>query len=129
MNLGRLTDEELLRHAHVTLDGLTSTALEVELLLRLERHVAAAAEQEAYRALLDKNDIDSVADLKAQLDTAEALDEHIDGLALLGVLRDFDIDDPAALTTILKRDAALGNVLDDLAQPLASLQALITTEQ
>ena len=124
MQLITLTYDELLRWAHTQLDALTSTELEVELLRRFEEHAALAAEAEPLLALMDEHSLADADELRKVIDKAAALDERLNGIGLLDVLREFDIDDPKTLKKLLQRDAQLHDVLDSLAQPMADLQAL-----
>lgn len=132
VTLPRLTADELLRHAYNEHDPLTSTALEAEMLRSLEDLTSAAAENEPLLKMLDDRGLGAPAALEAQLDKAAAVDERIKGIALLDLLLDllleFDIDDPATLKKALERNVKFESVLNDLAQPLASLQALVTKE-
>jgi uncharacterized protein YjgD (DUF1641 family) len=144
--LATLTNAEILRHAQVDFDPLTGTALEAELLQRFQKHAdvidqlgldvddeddvrqAKAAvellseegspEPETARALLaalKQHDIEDPAALKVQLQLLEALAE-------------FDIDTPDALRKQLDRIAKFDQVMQDLAEPFATLQTLVTTE-
>lgn len=128
MYLPSLNDRELAHHADVTFDALTATDLQIEL---TKRFTALLDENEANASLidvLDDNGIDAADELRKVFDKVDALDEErVNGLALLDVLLEFDIDDPAVLKKLLQRDAQLTDVLDSLAQPLADLQALATT--
>lgn len=126
MYLSALTDRELVHHADVTFDALTATDLQIELTKRftalLDEH---EANQEAIE-LLDENNLTDPGALRTAIDKAGALDERVNGLALIDVLLEFDIDSPDELKKLLQRDAQLRDVLDSLAQPLADLQALAT---
>lgn len=127
MYLPALTNRELAHHADVTFDALAATDLQTELAKRFNALLEeAAASADVLHALNDYG-IDGVAELTSLLDKARALDERVNGLALIDVLLEFDIDDPAELKKLLQRDAQLRDVLDSLAQPLADLQALTTT--
>lgn len=126
MDINALTDRELLQHAWIQRDALTTTALEERL---QERFTEVLDESEANAELLHVlNDyaVDTTENLTGLLDKARALDERVNGIGLLDVLLEFDIDDPATLKKVLQRDAQLRDVLDSLAQPLANLQALAT---
>lgn len=125
MHLPALTDEELAHHAEQTFDPLTSTDIQQELLKRF--HVLleeAGAARDLESQLADVGfDMDATA-LRAAIEKANALDERVNGIALLDTLREHDIDDPDALKKILDRDTKVAAVMEDLAAPLASLQAL-----
>jgi hypothetical protein len=102
MNLRTLTDDELLRHAHNEFDPLTGTALEAELLRRFEEQGGKASAYEAPPV----EDTDDMAE----------------------VLYDFGIDDPATLRKQLERIRKFDQAMQDLAEPLNTLQSLATTE-
>lgn len=129
-HLPNLDDNELLRLAHIELDPLTSTELERELLRRFEDNAAITAENEPLlQALADhEHGTDDPAELTKLLDEHAKVSEFVHAVAMLEVLSEFDFDNPAALKKVLERDAKFENVMNDLAEPLASLQALATTE-
>lgn len=125
-----LTDGELLRLAYVELDPLTSTDLEAELLRRLEEGVNTGAQYDPVAEYLDAFDFTKTKDIerfKALLDID--LEEHQRSKALLDVLLDADIDDAAVLKQRLDRLAKFDSLMDDLVQPLATLQTLATTTE
>jgi hypothetical protein len=134
-HLRTLSDDELLRLAHIVLDALTGTDLEAELLRRFEENGAVTAETEPLLKVLEDHGIDSSIALDK---TLGALDKTLGALkeydadqvgALLDVLGEFDIDDPAALKKALERNAKFDDLLQDLADPIASLHSLITTTE
>lgn len=125
--LARLTDEELLRHAQVDFDPITGTALEAELLRRFEERLDEFERSATLVKLCDNQGIDDRDALQVLVDKVAALDERVDGLALLDVLLDFDIDDPEVLRKALQRDRSLTSALDDLRQPLDALLSLTTS--
>lgn len=126
MYLPSLTDAELAHHADVTFDALTATDLQTELAKRFSEKTAELEASREVLDLLDEHDIEDADALRAVIDKAAALDERAQGIALLDVLREFDIDSPDELKKILDRDAKVADVMNELAQPLASLQALVT---
>lgn len=124
MNLSTLTDDELLRQARNEFDPLTGTDLEAELLKRFEDCSVTYADNEQRLELCSGR---SLEECKAAFEFAEhqVLDEVT---LLLAVLAEFDIDDPGALKKVFERNAKFEDVLNALAEPLASLQALVTQE-
>lgn len=126
--LRHLTDDELLRYAHLELDPITSTDLERELIKRMEDGVATGALYEPVADRLDEYDFTKTKDverLQAQLDVD--LDAYRRDQALLDVLSDADIDDPKVLKQRLDRLDKFDALMDDLVRPLATLQTLATT--
>lgn len=128
MDLRTLTDDELLRHAQIDFDPLTSTELEAELMRRFEDNSAITAENEPLLKLLEDRGICSESQLEQLFSQAKVVDDTPGAEALLDVLLEFDIDDPAALKKQLDRMAKFDEVMNDLAQPLATLQTLAPTE-
>lgn len=130
MNLRTLTDAELLRMARNDADPLFSTDLETELLRRLEDASAALRGYAPIVEYLEAFDLTKPKDVEACKDALEfASDGSLpQAKALLDVLAEFDIDDPATLKKALERNAKFDDLMDDLAAPLASLQALTTPE-
>lgn len=128
--LNNLSDEELLRLAHIDLDPLTSSELERELVRRFENLITELAYHEPIREQLDGFDLTKTKDIEACKAVFEFADHYALDQAkpLLDVLTEFDIDDPAILKKALDRNEKIENLMGDLAEPLASLQALITTE-
>lgn len=124
MKYANLTNEELARHADLALDPITSTDLERELLKRFESFVD---ENEADKPLQMKL-VDFGIEDPNVLETALQL--HADypaGRALLDVLTDLDIDDPKALRSQLERLSKFDQVVQDLVEPITTLQSLATT--
>lgn len=145
MTLRNLNDDELLRHAHTEFDPLVGTELEAELLRRFEDHASEGAPLLAVLTDLGYEDADDLRaaleaigdweakDLKAMLGALndadyEDLDEVKAAIEMRDLATTFDIDEPDALKKVLERDKALGDLSNDLAAPLASLQKLITQE-
>lgn len=127
MYLQMLTDEELLRVARIELNDLVSTELERELIRRLEQRADEALARAPLDKVLDDHGIEKPEELQRALEALGNCDPKVAG-ALLDVLTDLDIDDPDVLRAALKRDAKFTDLMNDLAAPLASLQALATTE-
>ena len=123
MILSRLTDEELLREA-ANADPLTTSDLQTEL---AKRFGALIDEHDAMQSLLD--DIAAPSDSTQRADVETALDlvrefPHRDISGLLGLLSEYDLDNPEALAKVLERDHDLQSLLDDLADPIAKLHGL-----
>lgn len=127
-HLRTLDDNELLRLAHTEFDALTSTDLEAELLRRFEEYGVTSAENEPLLKVLEDHGIDSSIALEKTLGALKERDAESVS-ALLDVLGDFDIDEPAALKKALERNAKFEDLLNDLADPIASLHSLITTTE
>jgi hypothetical protein len=145
MDLTKLTDEELLRHAQLDFDPLTGTALEAELMRRFAGHAdddAPLLAVLADRGYEDPHDLGRVLaaigdweaeSLKALLGALndadyEDLEELKEAIAMRDLAATFDIEDHETLKKVLERDKALSDLGNDLAAPLASLQKLITQE-
>lgn len=132
MNLQQLTDSELARHADLATDPLTTTDLERELLRRFEGLVDTGAEYSVLIELLDEFNIDHTA--TADIEQIRAAlqfqyERDLSGArALLDTLADFDIDSPEALRKQLDRLSKFDQVMQDLADPITTLQTLVTTE-
>lgn len=127
-HLRTLSDDELLRLAHTEFDPLTGTDLEAELLRRFEEYGVTNAENEPLLKVLDDHDIESPIALDKTLRALKEQDADTVS-ALLDVLTEFDIDDPATLKKALERNAKFEGLLNDLADPIASLHSLITTTE
>lgn len=132
MNLSALDNETLLRHAQVDFDPLTGTALEAELLKRFEELLDLHRELQPGVDLLNNHGVDpeKTKDIDRLRDALAFAENHeLDKTnAVLDVLGDYDMHDPDALRKVLERDAQVRNFITDLAEPLASLQALVTQE-
>lgn len=131
MNLSTLANGELVRHAYITIDPLTSSQLEQELLRRFEEQSIAIGYFEPIADHLAVFDLDKTKDVEACNAIFAFAEEHpvVPAGALLDVLTEFDIDDPAALKKALERNAKFETLLNDLADPIASLHSLITTPE
>lgn len=127
MNLRTLDDAELLRHAQIDFDPITGTELEAELLRRFEENAAVTADNEPLLKVCEEHGFDSAVALDKALKALGDVPAETAG-ALLETCSEFDIDDPATLKKALERNAKFEDLMNDLAEPLASLQALITTE-
>lgn len=126
-----LTNEELVRHADLALDPLTSTDLERELLRRLETLVG---ENGLAAAALDVLD-----DFNFDVTKTEGVEQIRDSLQfavdfnpksyrpLLDALVDHDIDTAAALIKRLELATAFESIANDAGDTLALLQDLITS--
>jgi hypothetical protein len=130
VNYGQHTDAELLRHADLAQNDLTTTDLERELLGRLE----AQREENTLTAgaveVLDEFDIDTLdtRDLERLRDALQLAADFPEGRALLEVLQAQDIDDFEVLAKKLERLTQFDQVMEDLTDPLITLQSLATTE-
>jgi hypothetical protein len=130
MHLPALTDRELAHHADLEFDPLTATDLQVEL---ARRFTALLDRIEPFDTLADKLhdldiDTDSATDV-ARVERLVAADNEFSGWPLrelLELLQRFDVETVDALEQILNRDAKVADAMNDLAEPLASLQALVT---
>jgi hypothetical protein len=122
VQLNRLTDDELLRRAYIAFGGLTRTNLEIELLRRLE----IASENEPLLKVLESHGLDDPAALDKHLAAAADLPSNVH--ELLDALAEHDIDDPEVLRKQLDRITKFDQAMQDLAEPLATLQTLATTE-
>jgi hypothetical protein len=71
MYLPNLTDIELARHARAELNARVSTALEVELLKRFEALIEST--ETAFTDVLDEFDYEDAAELRADLNLANAI--------------------------------------------------------
>lgn len=137
MNWQQLTDSELARHADLAQDPLTTTDLERELLRRFSAQTDAAAELVLITDVLDEFNIDHTATadieqlrdaLQFQFDRGDQKNSLANVRALLDTLADFDIDSPEALRKQLDRLSKFDQVMQDLADPITTLQTLVTTE-
>lgn len=126
--LNTLTNEELLRHAYAQQDALTSTEVEVELLKRFGALIDAHDADQEQRQWLEKVDFDP-ASAQQRAEVEKVLDltrefEHWDISGLLGLLSEYDLDNPDALRKVLERDHDMQSLLDDIADPIARLHGL-----
>jgi len=137
VNWQQLTDSELARHADLAQDPLTTTDLERELLRRFSAQTDAAAELVLITDVLDEFNIDHTATadieqlrdaLQFQFDRGDQKNSLANVRALLDTLADFDIDSPEALRKQLDRLSKFDQVMQDLADPITTLQTLVTTE-
>lgn len=126
-----LTNEELVRHADLALDPLTSTDLERELLRRFETLVG---ENGLAAAALDVLD-----DFNFDVTKTEGVEQIRDSLQfavdfnpksyrpLLDALAGADIDTAAALTKRLHLADEFESIANDAGDAIARLQDLITS--
>lgn len=132
MSLATLDNETLLRHAQVDFDPITGTELEAELLKRFEALLDLQREYQPGIDLLNNRGVDpeKTKDIERVRDALAFAENHDleKTNAVLDVLGDYDMHDPDALRKVLERDAQVRNFITDLAEPLASLQALVTQE-
>ena len=126
MTLDQLTDDELMQHAYVHQDSLTSTPLELELRTRLAQ------------ALDTLDDLQPLADALGEFDPItpgelrELLERAPDGdlakaSALLGVLAEEELTDPKGLRAALVLLGKLKDLTDDPEAALDALETLFNT--
>lgn len=138
MNWQQLTDSELARHADLAMDPLTTTDLERELLRRFEAQVDMGLQFSGITEVTEDFNIDHTttsgieqvrAALQFQADFGdENCDPHYDlthTRALLDTLTEFDIDSPEALRKQLDRLSKFDQVMEDLIEPITTLQTLV----
>lgn len=126
MQLSALTDAELARHAEISLDDLTSTEMERELIKRFHALIEESAGAMSVINALEDHGID-VDDAKALSDAVDYVNDCEPKVyrPLIEVLTEFDIDDAKVLREALQRDKDIPDVLDDLTEPLARLAAIV----
>ncbi|SDJ32002.1 hypothetical protein QRO11_12145 [Paracidovorax citrulli] len=124
MHLARLSNDEVLRIARAEINDLTSTALEVELLKRLEALLDDTDEPAAiYDAAADHDlNAESIAQLGAAL-----IDGAENTAALLHVLADAGYESPEALKTGLATAAKFAALAIDAGDVLSRLSSLTET--
>ena len=133
MNWQQLTDSELVNHADLAMDPLTTTDLERELLRRFEAKVDTEIGYAGISEVLDEFSVDytETAGIEQVREALQFQYEH-DNLTrvrtLLDTLALFDIDTPEALRKQLDRLSKFDQVMQDLADPITTLQTLVTTE-
>lgn len=131
MNWQQLTDSELVNHADLAMDPLTTTDLERELLRRFEVKVYTEISYAGITEVLDEFSVDytETSGIEQVRDALQFQYEH-DNLtrvrALLDTLALFDT--PEALRKQLDRLSKFDQVMQDLADPITTLQTLVTTE-
>lgn len=134
MNWQQLTDSELACHADLAMDPLTTTDLERELLRRFEAQVDLGLQFSGITEVTEDFNIDhtttsGIEQVRAALQFQADHDGALDNIrALLNVLVSFDIDTPEALRKQLDRLSKFDQVMQDLADPITTLQTLVTTE-
>lgn len=112
-----LTDEELLRIAYIERDDLTSTALEIELLRRLDFYSGKHDLLEAIEDIgLTAGDLEPLTELPVGFETTANL---------MRVLELFELYDPARLREVIycveKLQALAANKTDDFLTDLTNL--------
>ena len=133
MNWQQLTNAELARHADLAQDPLTTTELEKVLLERFTELVGIEISYTGITEVLDEFSVDflETSGIEQVRDALQFQYEH-DNLknvrALLDTLALFDIDTPEALRKQLDRLSKFDQVMQDLADPITTLQTLVTTE-
>ena len=119
MYLPSLSDAELVTHADATLDAMTSTELERELIKRLEARVSA--DTLPVIQIAEEFDIDPEA-LRAVLEAHPG--DLNDYKALLAKLNDYDIHTLADLEHQIERSRKFYDIASDAGDALARLAAL-----
>jgi len=115
MHLAILSDRELVRHADLAFDPLTSTDLERELVRRLEANHGARDE-------IDQTN-SAWSDVTEACESAGLERDQLPKLLL--VLSEHDIANADDLREALERDRDFQEVAEELAEPFARLAALI----
>ncbi len=127
MTLDQLTDDELVRHAYISQDALTSTPLELELRTRLTQALDTLDELQPLADVLDEFDKSftpvQLRDLLERLPEggADAL------IAQVIALREAELDTPDALKQALGWLARLQQLTDNPDAALAALETLFNT--
>lgn len=124
MNLDRLTDDELVQHAYVSQDALTSTPLELELRTRLTQALDTLGELQPLADVLDEFD-----NPITHVQLRELLERLPEGgsqalVAQTSALREAELDTPDALKQALGWVARLQELTDDPDAALAALETL-----
>lgn len=131
--LAQVDDEHLLRVAHLEIDPLTSTPLELELLRRLERKTDEAEPAMVYADKAedfgyDRNETNSIEAFEGALQFAADFDPAT-YRPLLDLLGEHDIDTPEALKKRLELATEFEGIANDAADAIARLSTLMQTTQ
>ena len=121
-----MDDEHLIAAVHAEFDPLTGTALERELLHRFEAYLEKGAAYTEHMEIVDEAKI-KASDLKALLEAR--IENGGNTAALLTVLWDAGISDPAELKARLDTFNQLRALPDGAGEILTSLTTLITNAQ
>ena len=116
----------LVASARAESDPLTSTALEIELLDRLETLLDEQSEHQPIAALLDDYEV-STDEIKAVIESHPA--SLKDQAALLSLLNDQDIHEPDQLKELLEFAAKFRALASDAGDFFTRLNDLISTNQ
>lgn len=121
-------DDQLVRHLHVALDPLTSTAAEAELLRRFEALLDTMYE-EGYRELVSATEDYALepADIK-KLGDALIVDAD-NSAALLSILGENELNDPESLKGELKLARQFRSLVEDAGDVFTRLSELSTNAQ
>lgn len=124
MTFGHITDDQLLRHAHLALDPLTSTDLERELIARLEELVEENYVNAAALEVMREFDLDTTLDIKRLRNALQFAADHDMGevSSLIDAAFAFDIRDGAALKPMLEIAKSIRGARDN---PLVKNIALL----
>lgn len=124
MYLPNLSDAELCVHVDATVDAMTSTDVERELLKRLEARVAA--DSLPVTQIAEEFDIDPEA-LRALCESHPG--DMADFTAILAKLNDYDIHTVAQLEEQIERSRKFYDIANDAGDALARLAALAAETQ
>lgn len=118
--------ERLLASARTEQNPLTSTALELELLDRLEKLLDEQHDTQPIADLIDEFEV-STDDMKAVIESHPA--SLKDQAALLSLLNDQDIHEPDQLKELLEFAAKFRALASDAGDLFTRLNDLVTTHQ
>lgn len=124
MHLANLSDDEVLRIARAEINDLTSTALEVELLKRLEALLDDSDEPDAFYEAAIGHDLSALG--ITQLGAA-LIDGAENTAALLRVLADAGYETPEALKADLDKAKKFAALAPDVRDVLSRLSSLTET--
>lgn len=131
--MAQMDDEHLLRVAHLEIDPLTSTPLEIELLRRLEHSVDIAFVASPYAEKVEEfgyelNETKSVEAFEGALQFAADFSPAT-YRPLLDLLGEHDIDTVEALKKRLELATEFEGIANDAADAIARLSTLMQTTQ
>ena len=118
--------DHLVASARAEIDPLTSTALELELLDRLEKLLDEQSANQPVAELLEEYEV-STDDMKAVIESHPA--SLKDQAALLSLLNDQDIHEPDQLKELLEFAAKFRALASDAGDLFTRLNDLVTTHQ
>lgn len=126
MNYATHTDEELIRHAHIEFNALTSTDLECILVGRFEAALVDKAEGDAAVEILAEFDQGTystreVEALRAALQFAKDFDDLAWVREIMDQIRESGIDTAKELKTLLERADQINALVEDTADTVKTL--------